>query len=105
MSPFATTLLWIAAVVIVLAAMIYGLFGRRWRRANPTPAELTYAQGSSADPALATFAGAGGEPPTEDAIAQARLGGTRGAPQLRPAPLAPQARENTPQHIDDGHVA
>jgi hypothetical protein len=104
MSPFATTLLWIAGVAIVLAAVIYALFGRR-RRPAPAPAELTYAQGSAADPALAAFAGADGEPPTEDAIAQARLGGTRGAAQLRPAPLTPQVRENTPRHIDDGHVA
>jgi hypothetical protein len=105
MTPFSTTLLWIAAAAIALAALVYVLFGRRSRRAAPTPAEVTYAQGISADPALAAFASADGEPPTEDAIAQARLGGTRGAPALRPAPLTPQVRENMPQHIDDGHVA
>jgi hypothetical protein len=104
MSPLAVALLWIVIAVTVLAALVYALAGRR--RAVPTPVELTYEQGTSADPALAAFASAdGGEPPTEDAIAQARLGGSRGAPELGAAPLAPQAREQTPRRIDDGHVA
>src|SRR4051812_28530723 len=104
MSPFATELVWIGAAAIALAALLYILFGRRWRSAKPTPAQLTYAQGNSADPALATFAGADREPPTEDDIARARLGGTRGARELGEAPLVPQARQQTPRKIDDGHV-
>jgi hypothetical protein len=105
MSPFATNLVWIAVAAIVVAALAYWLFGRRRRPAAPAPAELTYAQGSSADPALAAFAGARDEPPTEDEIARARLGGVRGAAGLGEAPLPPQAREQIPRKIDDGHVA
>jgi hypothetical protein len=103
MSPFATNLVWIAIAAVVVVGLAYLAFGRR-RRTVPPP-ELPYAQGSAADPAVAAFARAGAEPPTEDEIARARLGGTRGAPELGEAPLAPQAREQTPRKIDDGHVA
>ncbi len=100
----ATTLIWIAIVAIVVAGLAYALFGRK-REIEP-PAELTYAPGSAADPARDAFAAsADGEPPTEDQIARARLGGPRGAPELGQAPLAPQAREQTPRKVDDGHVA
>jgi hypothetical protein len=103
MGPLATTLVWIAIAAIVVAGLAYLWSGRR-RRPGP-PRELTYAQDSAADPAAAAFAGAGAEPPTEDEIARARLGGMRGAPQLGEAPMARQAREQTPRKIDDGHVA
>jgi len=99
-----TTLIWIAIAAIVVAVLAYAMFGRK-RRDEP-PAELTYAPGSAADPARDAFAAAaGGEPPTEDQIARARLGGPRGAPELGQAPLAPQAREQTPRKVDDGHAA
>lgn len=104
----ATTLIWIAIAAIAAAGLGYALFGRK-RRIEP-PHELTYAPtyapGSAADPARDAFAAAaGGEPPTEDQIARARLGGPRGAPELGQAPLAPQAREQMPRKVDDGHVA
>jgi hypothetical protein len=104
MGPLAATLVWIVVAAVVIAALLYLAFGRRRRAAAP-PRELTYAEGSAADPATATFAAAGAEPPTEDEIARARLGGMRGAPGLGEAPMAPQAREQTPRKIDDGHVA
>ena len=43
--------------------------------------------------------------PTEDDIAQARLGGPRGAPELKPAPMTPQRRKKTPTNFDPGHTA
>ena len=42
---------------------------------------------------------------TEDDIAQARLGGPRGAPELKPAPMTPQRRKKTPRTLDPGHTA
>jgi hypothetical protein len=105
MSPFANTLLWIAVGAIAAAVLVYVLLGRRSRPAASVPPEWTGAQGTSADPAIAAFANAGNERPTGDQIARARLGGTRGAPELGQAPLVPQAREQTPRNIDDGHVA
>ena len=47
----------------------------------------------------------GGDRPTEDDIAQARLGGPRGAPELKPAPMTPQRRKKTPRTLDPGHTA
>jgi hypothetical protein len=47
----------------------------------------------------------GGDRPTEDDIAQARLGGPRGAPELKPAPMTPQRRKKTPTNFDPGHTA
>jgi hypothetical protein len=43
--------------------------------------------------------------PTEDDLAQAHLGGPRGAPELRPAPMTPQRRKKTPNNLDPGHTA
>ena len=104
MGTLTTSLIWIP-VAAIIAAIAYALFVRR-RPNAPPPGELTYAPGSAADPARDAFAAAAdGEPPTEDQIARARLGGSRGAPELGQAPLAPQAREQTPRKIDDGHVA
>ena len=76
------------------------------RRASQRP-PLEPADGGSAaaDPGRAVFAAADGEPPTEDQIAQARLGGPRGAPQLGAAPLVQNEREQIPHPIDDGHTA
>ena len=104
-----TTLIWIGIAAIVAAGLAYAMFGRK-RQAAPPPPQLSSAQayvpGSAADPARDAFAaGAGGEPPTEDQIARARLGGPRGAAELGQAPLVGQAREQTPRKIDDGHVA
>jgi hypothetical protein len=90
----------IALIAIIVAAVAYMLFGRKRAAA---PSRLTYAP--AADPAREVFAAAGDEPPTEDQIARARLGGPRGAPELGQAPLPQQAREQIPGGIDDGHVA
>ncbi len=43
--------------------------------------------------------------PTEDDLAQTRLGGPRGAPELAPAKMTPQRRKKTPKNIDPGHTA
>jgi hypothetical protein len=43
--------------------------------------------------------------PTEDDIAQARLGGPRGAPELAPAKMTPQRKKKTPDDVDPGHTA
>ena len=43
--------------------------------------------------------------PTEDDLAQAHLGGPRGAPELAPAPMTPQRRKKTPKDFDPGHTA
>jgi hypothetical protein len=97
----------IVLVAVIVAAMAYTLFGRKRQAAAPD--ELTSARdpipGSAADPARDAFAASGDEPPTEDQLARARLGGPRGAPQLGQAPLPRQARQQLPGDIDDGHVA
>jgi hypothetical protein len=100
-----TTIISLAAAALVLAALLYRLVGRRTRPVAAMPAEPGFVPGSAADPARALFAAAEGEPPTEDAIAQARLGGVRGAPQLGAAPMVRQQADNIPHPIDDGHVA
>jgi hypothetical protein len=44
--------------------------------------------------------------PTEDAVARERLGGPRGAPELKPAPMTRQRRIKTPSDdTDPGHTA
>jgi hypothetical protein len=43
--------------------------------------------------------------PTEDDIAQARLGGPRGAPELKPAKMTPQRKKKTPDDFEPGHTA
>jgi hypothetical protein len=45
------------------------------------------------------------ERPTEDDLAQAALGGPKGAPELPPAPLTKREREQTLPNDDPGHVA
>jgi hypothetical protein len=45
------------------------------------------------------------ERPTEDDIAQAHLGGPRGAPELKPATMTPQRKKKTPAYIDPGHTS
>jgi hypothetical protein len=55
--------------------------------------------------ALFAAAAISGERPTEDDIAQARLGGPRGARELGAAPLVPQQAENMPPPVGGGHVA
>jgi len=102
MSPLASILMWIGLALVVIA-LLYFLFGPR-RRGPSQARQVSEGQGM-ADPAQALFANADGEPPTEDQIARARLGGVRGSPKLGEAPLRGQAREQTPRKIDDGHVA
>jgi hypothetical protein len=43
--------------------------------------------------------------PSEDDIAQARLGGPRGAPELAPATMTPQRKKKPPDNVDPGHTA
>jgi hypothetical protein len=45
--------------------------------------------------------------PSEDDIAQARLGGPRGAPELAPAKMTPQRKKKMPPErgYDPGHTA
>ena len=93
-----TGLLWLVGALIVLIVLLYA-FRRRTISAPVDPPM------SVDDPALALFAAAGDEPPTEDQIAQARLGGVRGNPKLGRAEMSGRAKEQTPKHIDDGHVA
>jgi hypothetical protein len=47
----------------------------------------------------------GDDRPTEDDIAQARLGGPRGSPDLPPAKMTPQRKKKTPDAPDPGHTA
>ena len=91
-------LLWLLAALVVLGVIMYFLRSRTIAApaALPVPPE---------DPARALFAAAGDEPPTEDQIAQARLGGVRGNPKLGAAQMKGRAAEQTPKHIDEGHVA
>jgi len=42
---------------------------------------------------------------TEDDIAQASLGGTRGSRDLGDAPMVPQQGKNTPRRYEPGHTA
>ena len=102
MTPHASALMWIGIAVVVMA-LLYFLFGPR--RRGPSQARQVATGEGMGDPALTAFANADGEPPTEDHIARARLGGVRGAAKLGEAPLPRQAREQIPRKIDDGHVA
>ena len=43
--------------------------------------------------------------PTEDDIAQAKLGGPKGHPSLQPAPLTRQEEEQMPTDLEPGHVS
>ena len=46
------------------------------------------------------------ERPSEDDIARDRLGGPRGAPELKPAPMTRQRRIKTPEKdTEPGHTA
>ncbi len=44
-------------------------------------------------------------PKTEDDIAQGKLGGVKGSPDLPSAPMTPQQEKNTPKPLDPGHTA
>jgi hypothetical protein len=43
--------------------------------------------------------------PSEDDLAQANLGGPRGARELAPAKMTPQRKKKTPDDFDPGHTA
>jgi hypothetical protein len=91
--------MWIAPIgVVVLVAIILAV--TLIRKKQPEPPKLRLVE---PDPAESLFAN--GNRPTEDDIAQARLGGTRGARKLGAAPMTPQLEENTPPPADPGHVA
>ena len=42
---------------------------------------------------------------TEDEIAREKLGGVKGSPELKSAPMNPQQAKNTPKNNDQGHSA
>jgi hypothetical protein len=42
---------------------------------------------------------------SEDDVAQAKLGGPRGAPELAPAKMTLQRKKKTPDDFDPGHTA
>ena len=100
-----------ALIAVILAAALL-LAGIRWirgsRRHNPGQIQPPIVRRDSEldDRVRALFAAAAaaGDRPSEDDIAQARLGGPRGAPQLGAAPMVRQQAENTPWPIDSGHV-
>ena len=96
-----TTVILIVAI-LGGAALLY--LARGLSSAAPTAKSDPMPEPLQDDPARALFT-PGGEPPTEDQIAQARLGGPRGSQKLGSAPMTRQAGENTPPVIDDGHVA
>jgi hypothetical protein len=48
---------------------------------------------------------AASERPTEDDLAQAALGGPRGAPELKPAKMTEQRQKKTPRSNEPGHTA
>ena len=45
------------------------------------------------------------ERPTEDDLARASLGGVKGYPEGKPAPLTKQEKEQMSSNIEPGHVA
>lgn len=47
----------------------------------------------------------GQDRPTEDDVARASLGGPKGSPELPPAPLTDQEKEQMLPNNDPGHVA
>ena len=93
-------MLWLLAALVVLGVIMYVLRSRTNSASAPNDLPAW-----PDDPARALFATAGDEPPNEDQIAQARLGGVRGNPKLGAAQMKGQAAEQTPKHIDEGHVA
>jgi hypothetical protein len=88
----------IAFVILLTAGVVAAAIWRKQPAKSPVPFRP-----ADVDPAAALFAN--GNRPTEDEIAQARLGGTRGARELGAAPLVRQLAENTPPPVDLGHVA
>ncbi len=90
------------AFVIFVAALLVGLAVWQRRRGPSVPSQPLYPPPRAADPAAPLFAN--GNRPTEDDIAQARLGGTRGSAQLGAAPMVRQVAENTLPPADPGHV-
>src|SRR3954471_7166673 len=101
MAMGASTTVILIVAILGGAALLYLARGRSAVAPRPDPMPEPVPD----DPARALFAAAGDEPPTEDQIAQARLGGSRGNPKLGAAPMTPQTAKNTPPVIDDGHVA
>jgi hypothetical protein len=96
---------WIVPIVcvVLLAALVVGVAVRRKQPAKRPPQLHLPVQVPAIDPAAALFAD--GNRPTEDDIAQARLGGPRGARELGEAPMVRQVAVNTPTPVDPGHVA
>lgn len=98
----------IFGLAIVIALVMAVTFRRRVRVAAfppvfPSAAErATAMSGQGEAPYLMP---SDGERPTEDDVARATLGGTRGNAQLGAAPMTPQREKKTPAHYEPGHVA
>ncbi|MGI8527620.1 MAG: hypothetical protein ACR2K5_15900 [Pseudolabrys sp.] len=88
--------------VIGMAVLLIVFVVWQHRRRHVPPRQRYYPPVSQPDPAASLFAN--GNRPTEDDIAQARLGGSRGAAQLGAAPMVRQVAKNTPPPADPGHV-
>jgi hypothetical protein len=91
------------AFVIFVAALLFGVAVWQRRRSQDALSQRRDPPTAQIDPAASLFAN--GNRPTEDDIAQARLGGSRGAIQLGAAPMVRQVAENTLPPADPGHVA
>lgn len=90
------------AFVIFVAALLLGVALWQRHRSQYAPSQRRPPPAAEVDPAASLFAD--GNRPTEDDIAQARLGGTRGSAQLGAAPMVRQVAENTLPPADPGHV-
>jgi hypothetical protein len=103
----------IAGPALLLGALIYGVV--RWRNRRSVGEEMQrdrrtrelYRQGAREEKAeeMAPSIAPDGSRLTEDEMARARLGGTRGAPELGEAPMVPQQGKNTPRNYEPGHTA
>ena len=105
-------LLWlvidVAMVAALAGALIYGII--QWRRrsrrdiiAGERATKQMYKGSEEVRDSDVTLAPA--DRITEDDAAQAVLGGSRGATELKPAKMTPQREKKTPHALDPGHTA
>lgn len=107
-SAWATVFVAIFVLGIIVALIMAITFRRRTRAASPPPvfpSEEERAVAMSGQGEAPYVMPRNGERPTEDDIARATLGGTRGAAQLDAAPMTPQRDKKTPTRNEPGHVA
>jgi hypothetical protein len=98
--------------LVLLAALIYATIAWRRRRrgtieaARDAATRRAFTEDSEREPAAPMRSERHDAPRfTEDDLARADLGGTRGAPQLGEAPMVPQQAKNTPRRFEPGHTA